>query len=50
MDTPLHSRDKETVKTVAFLRRTGSEEVEDGEIGWQGDGHGFLGSTRNYLH
>ena len=30
--------------------RTGYEESEDIEIGRQGDGHGFLGCTRNHLH
>ena len=50
MDTPLHSRDQGTVKTGGFWRRTGSEEGEDGEIGRQSDGHGFLGCTRNHLH
>ena len=50
MDTALHSRDKGTVKTVGFWRGTGSKEGEDGEIGRQGDGHGFLGYTRNHLH
>ena len=50
MDTPLHSRDKWTVKTVVFLRRPSSKECEGGEIVWQGDGHGFLGCTRNRLH
>ena len=50
MDTPLHSRDKWWVKTVGFWRRTDFEEGEDGEIGRQGDGHGFLGCTRNHLH
>ena len=33
MDTPLYSKDKRTVKTVGFWRRTGSKEGEDGEIG-----------------
>ena len=42
MDTPLHSRDKGTVKTVGFLRQTGCEEGEDGEISRQDDGCGFL--------
>lgn len=28
MDTLLHSRDKEKVKTVGFLRRTGSKKVK----------------------
>ena len=50
IDTPLHSREKGTVKTVGFRRRSGSKEGEDGEIGRQGDGHGFLGCTRNNLH
>ena len=36
MDTSLHSRDKRTVKTVGFKRRTGSKGIEDGEIGRQG--------------
>ena len=31
-------------------RWMGSGEGEDGEIGRQGDGHGFLGCTRNHLH
>ena len=47
---PLHSRNKGTVKTVGFWRRSGFEKVEDGEIDRQGDGHGFLGCTRNHLH
>ena len=50
MDTPLHSRDKETVETVGFWRQTGSEEGEDCEIGRQGDGYGFLECTQNHLH
>ena len=50
MDIQLHSRNKGTVKTVGFWRRAGSEEGEDDEIGWQGDGHGVLGCTRNHLH
>ena len=50
MDTQLHSRDKGTVNTVDFWRQTGSEEGEDGEIGRQGDSHGFLECTRNHLH
>ena len=29
-----------------FLRRTGSAESKDGEIGRQGDGHGFLRRTK----
>ena len=39
-----------TVETVEFWRRTGSKEGEDGEIGRQGDVHGFLGCTQNHLH
>ena len=50
MNTPLHYSEKGTVKTVDFLRRTGFEEGEDGKIGQQGDGHDFLGCTRNHLH
>ena len=34
MDTLLHSRDKGTVKTMGFWRRTGSEKGEEGTIGW----------------
>ena len=45
MDTLLNTRDKGTVKTVGFWRRADFEKVEDGEIGRQGDGHGFLGYT-----
>ena len=40
MDTPLHSRDKETVKTMGFWRWAGSS--EDGQISQQGYGYGFL--------
>ena len=50
MDTPLHSRDKETVQTVCFWKWTGSEGSEYSEIGRQGDGHGFSRCTRNHLH
>ena len=50
MDTPLHLRDKGIVKTVGFWRRTGFKEGEDGEIGQQSDGYGFLGSMRDHLH
>ena len=38
------------VKTMSSWRRMGFEKGEDGEIGWQGEGHGFLGCTRNHLH
>ena len=43
MGTTLYSRDKRIVKTVSFRRKMGSEKGEDGEIGRQGDGHGFFG-------
>ena len=33
---------------MSFWKRTGSKEAEDGEIVRQGDGHDFLGCTRNY--
>ena len=36
--------EKETLSTVL-----GSEEGEDGEIGRESDGHGFLGCARNHL-
>ena len=49
-DTPLHSRDKGTIKIVGFWRQMGSEEGYDDKIGRQGDGHGFSGCTRNHLH
>ena len=50
MVTPLHFRDKGTVKTMSFWRWTGSEKGEDSGIVRQGDGHDFLGCTRNYLY
>ena len=49
-DAPLHSRVKITFKSVGYWRRTGSEEGKNTVIGRQGDGHGFLGCTRNHLH
>lgn len=42
MDTPLHFRDKVTIETVAFCRRSGFKEGEDSEIGQD------KASTRRY--
>jgi len=46
MDPLVHNSDQGTVKTVGSTRRTCSEEGEDCPIGRKGDGHLFLGLTR----
>ena len=46
MDPLLHTRDEGTVKTMNFTGWISSEEDEDHEIGWKGDGHSFLGCMR----
>ena len=44
----IHVSRRTVIKTVVLWRRTSCEEGEDREI--KGDGHDFLGCTRNHLH